>query len=739
MSINEIEIRDNLINDILAEDEKRYKILSADYDPVTGDGADIFDSKTGLSIYRRKKIIIKDHSIPVQYIPYEMQKNELVTQVVNAGSIKKFLKSTGKEVTPKLMLYIKRTLLRIRYETDPMCWFYCEWRIKNKEGAKELDIKLKNNKYNLVPFKLNHAQMLLLAEFEKLRLDNMPILIVLLKCRQWGGSTLTQSYMAWIQLMLKQSWYSVIVAQQSPTAKKIYMMYEKAIGMYSPWLLDIGDNEQLKFSPYGKSGVDNRITYGGSKSPKIARDVVVSIATYKNPDSMPGSDISLVHYSEVALWKKTDGNEPQQIIKGITGGLLKQPLVMEVMESTARGYNFFCEEYNAAKRGESSRNAVFIPWFKNIYDTKEIKDKRAFAEWIYNNRNKDECCDYIPEHEGKKCLNSGKYIWRLWLLGATLEGIMWYVLKRLDFDRQMDMASEAPSDDVEAFANTESLAFDLYDIDKLQEYGAKKPIYIGDIYSKYSKCEEALENFSFKENIDGNMYIWEKPQPDIMYNRYIVIVDIGGRWKKADWSVIRVFDRKGLMNGGHEKTVLMWHGHIDHDYLGYKAVQVAKWYNNALLVFESNTLEKERKDHDVEEGDPIIYILEKLDYNYDNLYCRNEKYSEDMKQGRVNKFGFHVNTKTKALIVNTLKQIVRDCDYEECDAMTIGEMRTYERRANNSYGSMPGTKDDRLMTAGIGLYVSREKMDIPKYKTDKKNNNKKNNSSGIVATEAGGF
>ncbi|MBR5241403.1 MAG: hypothetical protein IKW05_05650, partial [Muribaculaceae bacterium] len=60
-------------------------------------------------------------------------------------------------------------------------------RIKNKMGDGD------------IPFKLNRPQRRLLAEMEEMRIKGKPIRIILLKARQWGGSTLVQIYMAWIQ------------------------------------------------------------------------------------------------------------------------------------------------------------------------------------------------------------------------------------------------------------------------------------------------------------------------------------------------------------------------------------------------------------------------------------------------------------------------------------------------------------------------------------------------------------
>lgn len=716
------------------ENVRRLRHLQANYNPITGENAEIRHPKTNECIYYRKKVEIPDHVIPVEWLPYETRKSSLYKAVMQHGSIAEYIsKELGADPEDNdIIQYVQRSMIEVRYRTDFLFWAYNEWRIKDKKGQtenlymetkqEEMDndddndeivINRSEDDSSLIPFKCNCAQLILLAVFERMRLKQQPIRVILAKCRQWGGSTLTEAYAAWIQLMLKNSWYSVIVAQVSSTAKKIQMMYEKAIGQYSPWLLKLPATERLRFSQYGRSATDFRITYGSASNPKNARDTVISVGTYENPDSLPGTDIAIAHFSELGLWKTTEGKTPEDVFKSVAGGIANLPLTMIVSESTPRGSgNFFAEEYERAKNGDSAYEAVFISPAHNPYDVVDIPNKHGFARWIIQNKNRRDNPEEIFGFKGKKCRVSGQYIWRMWQLGSSMENILWYLLKHLELSRHSDMASEAPIDDIEAFSNTDSLAFDMYDIEELERMGVQDPVMVGDIYSDYTLGKDVLQSYKFEERPNGTMKIWEEPSKDKMTDQYIVVVDIGGKWKKADWSVIRVLDRSGLAKpDGMEKTVLMWHGHVPHDHLAWKAVQVAKWYNDALLVFESNTLETRDKERDVEEGDQLEYILEQINRCYRHLFMRRSKNAEDVNQtGGSWKFGFHTNKQTKPQIVEVLDDAIRNKNYIECDAGTIDEFKHYER-INGVYAAMPGCKDDRLMTAGIGLLISRS----PKY------------------------
>ena len=690
---------DKFVDEILAEDDRRMSIMYADYDPVTGENATATNTK-GKLIISRSMIKIPDCSIPTQWVTPEMLCNELVASVLKYGSIRAYARRELGEKMPsrKLLAEIDRAIIKIRCRTDFIFWAYVYWVIKNKEGGA------------MIPFKLSYEQRVALAELEEQRLADEPIRIILLKARQWGGSTLVQIYFAWIQLLHKDGWYSVIVAQTASTSRKIKQMYEKGISQYPSWLLDIDTDVELRFSPYGGSQLDSIITYGSNRNRKVARDAVVSISTYENPKGIPGSDIALIHYSEVALWDTTDGKEPEELVRNISGGLLEAPLTAEVLESTANGTgNFFHTEWERAKAGESGRKAVFIPWHKISRDTKPIAEdkRRAFAKWLYVNRNNPD--------KPKGYQDSGQYHWYLWNLGATLNGINWYTVKSRGYKRHSDWASQAPSDDVEAFANSGSRVFDMYDVNRLKA-GVKVPLKVGELKSPYFRGKECLKEFEFCECDNGKLEVWARPDRSIkVSNRYLAIVDIGGRWSGADYSVIVVLDRLALIYGGYPEVVAQWRGHIDHDLLAWKAAQIATYYNNALLVFESNTLETRDKER-ITEGETLPYILQELDDNYPNLYARSGKSAEDIKEGAPIKYGYHTNQNTKPVLIQNLIANVRDCSYVERDIKAIDEFLKYEKKDDGSYGAIKGAKDDILMTRAIGLLISKT-MDIPKIIT----------------------
>ena len=503
------------IEELVSEDDRRAAEIRAPFNPITGEG----------SVGNRKKVQIEDMYPYDILLPVPMFHNKLVKLILKVGSIRQFCLDRYGECSRETREKVVRKFIQVRCKHDFPFYAYAYNFIKNKEGGR------------MIHFKLSYPQRYLLSFLEDMRLAGIPIRIILLKARQWGGSTLVQLYIAWIQLFHKESWYSDIVAQDASTSRKIKAMYSKMLEKLPPWLIDCPDNAQLTFTPYEGSQLDSIITYGKGTNITKARDTVITIGTYNNPNSGRGGDISCVHYSEVGLWEDTDGKKPEDIIRSISSSLLMAPLTVEVIESTANGMgNFFYRAYQAAKQGKSNRRAVFVPWFKIEKYTRPVEDKATFAQWLLDNKDNDNPPD--------GCLDSGKYYWHLWILGATFEAINWYILKRKDYIDHQDMMAEFPSDDVEAFRNSGKNVFSAYHLDKLKET-CREPLYVGEVQGDSVQGKLALRNLHFVHDRSGLLKVWMLPQKlkHRIARRYLVTVDVGGRGRDADWSDILVIDR----------------------------------------------------------------------------------------------------------------------------------------------------------------------------------------------------
>lgn len=680
---------DTEIARIIAENDKRNDIIYAYFNPVTGEG----------SVGGRVRVEIKDFAIPIQWIPIDMMKNKFVKKLIKAGSIDVFLKNEM-DVEPNHDDYTKvsREFIRIRFKHDFTFWAATLVKIHNKNAGKD------------VLFRLFYPQRILVERFEAKRRKGLPIRLILLKARQWGGSTTTQIYMAWLQFFHKKGLNSLIIAHQGAGSDEIKDMFDKMIKEYPvEFLHKLGEEyseDEPKLVGVGKSGSTHRVPQ---------RNCKIKVGTAERPNGCRGGAYSLVHLSEVGLWVKTDGKSPEDIVRSACSGILAIAYTMIVMESTANGTgNFFHREYTAAADPEipSQYEALFIAWWQIEHYSKPFANSselREFAKMLYRNRNNTKVDSNREE--------SGRYLWYLWEIGASLEAINWYIFERSGKNDFAVMASEYPSDDVEAFVHSGAMVFDKYLIKKFEKF-CKPPLFIGEVYADGDEGEAALSNLRFKEDHQGQLYIWAKPDTydDIeVTDRYLTVVDVGGRSNKSDFSVIVVFDRISMIDGSEPPAVVaQWYGHCDIDQLAWRAAQIAAYYNLSLLVIESNTLETHDKERQIEGGDQSLYILNQISNVYPNLYARRQS-EDEIRQGMPRKYGFHTNVATKPMIISTLVKVIRDRLYIERDKRCLDEYRTYERKKNGAYGAVDGKHDDLLMTRAIGLHICYYEMEIPAF------------------------
>lgn len=681
-----------VIYHMLIENKRRNDVMTAYFNPVTGEG----------SILERTRVEIKDFPIPVEYLPNDMLKVPLVKGIVKAGSIKEYVvKELEADFDEATRLKVVDEFVRIRYRYDFCFWCAVLVFIKKKGGGDD------------IRFVLNRSQRRLVELFERKRMAGKPIRLILLKARQWGGSTCTQMYFAWLQLVHKVGLNSLIVAHVKDTSTEIKDMFDRMMNHYPlEMLYEMGASYNVnepKMVGVGNSGNIHRIPQ---------RNCKIKIGTAEKPESARGGDYNLVHCSEVAMWKKTDGKTPQQIVRSACSGILLRPYTMIVYESTANGTgNFFHTEYLAAKEGKSQFTALFISWFdieqysmdfgkENIILPGIPTNIIDFCKWLYKNRNNRNVNSNREE--------SGQYLYWLWEKGATLEAINWYIHERAGKSDHGEMASEYPSDDEEAFVHSGARVFDKAKVNKLRK-ACKPPKFIGDVYAKGDEGEEALDDLHFREDSQGLLWIWEKPEifeDEQVTDRYLTIVDVGGRTSKADWSVIVVLDRYWMMEGDKPTVVAQWYGHIDIDLLAWKAAQIAAYYDNSMLVIESNTIETHDKERHIEGGDQSQFILNQLKEVYPNLYARKQS-EEEINEGWPVKYGFHTNVATKPMIISTLVKVIREQLYVERDERCLDEYITYEKKQNGAYGAIAGKHDDLLMTRAIGLHICFFEMDLP--------------------------
>ena len=361
------------VADMLQENIRRNKIIQQPFIPSTGEGAPL----------PRTKAFIDDYEPHCIHLPNDMMNDCRVSQIFMLRNLSEYARIAG--ITQQEGLEEFEMLL-CSYDFCYWAWRYV--RIKPKDGGDD------------IPFTLNRPQRRLVEHFEQARLAGKPIRVIVLKARQWGGSTVTQIYMAWLQLIHRKGLNSLIVGHVKTAAAEVSSMFDKVMERYPLRLLekaqlptdteeagdnmssatqnhifaldgeetpDIPDNPDIPGTPKNKKPTPKVIGDRHSRLLRYipTRNCKIKVGSAETPNSARGGDSALVHCTEVAFWRKTDNKTPEDIIRSACAGASYQPLTMIVYESTANGTgNFFQQEYDAARRGESLFTPVFVAWWQ---------------------------------------------------------------------------------------------------------------------------------------------------------------------------------------------------------------------------------------------------------------------------------------------------------------------------------------------------------------------------------------
>lgn len=383
-----------------------------------------------------------------------------------------------------------------------------------------------------IPFVLNQPQRKLLAVMEAQRKSGKPIRVILLKSRQWGGSTLVQIYIAWFQLVKFYGRNSVIIGHKKNSSFAIKNMFRNVLKNYPAEYLE-DDEEKIELVNVKDATDIQEIT---------TRDCTITITSSYSPDAVRGQSLSFAHLSEVAFWKSSRNIDPSDIIRSVTGTVPLVPNTIIVLESTANGTNsFFYNEWNRAVNGKSIFEPVFIGWNEIEMYSKKLDDE--FSQIILN--------DY------EKALKDN---------GCTNEQIYWYHEKMKEFAEHDLMKAEFPSNAEEAFISSTHFVFST------------------------GEQIQVVENVSTPIESDGDLKIWSNPKADSKKLRYeyIGMVTPGHNVGEEQISVFSIWYFHKENNC--IELVAQLDGKIQLNIFAQKVLSLCKKYHNALLIIANNNI-----------------------------------------------------------------------------------------------------------------------------------------------------
>ena len=158
------QVTEKEIDNLVTENQKRYDEIYGTYDPITGEGCYNFEN--------RVLIELDDFFIPKMWVPKKTAKSVLYRGLRKMGSLKDYNKYVlHKKDDAQHFKTLTFAICRTRFMEDPEFALYMTDKIEDKVTG------------DMIPFKLNYPQRLLLKIFEDLRTNRKAIRVVILKAR----------------------------------------------------------------------------------------------------------------------------------------------------------------------------------------------------------------------------------------------------------------------------------------------------------------------------------------------------------------------------------------------------------------------------------------------------------------------------------------------------------------------------------------------------------------------------
>lgn len=506
-----------------------------------------------------------------------------------------------------------------------------------------VNILCENNEVK--PLTMNEAQEKLFFEIVKCIDEKRPVRFVILKARQLGFSTLIAAII-FVLTMFQPNRKAVIVAHVRDSTNEIFKMYKR-------------------FYDYLPQGLKARLKSDNAKEIQSA-EYGSSIRVLSQGDGVArGSTVNYVHLSEAAFYSDLDGTLTA-ILQSLHISNLENMLFIE---STANGFNSFKDYYDLGCQRTGVYSSFFYPWFMK---STNVLPYDGFVLTPYEEKLKKE-------------------------FNLTNAQIAWWRYKWIELKRDTKrMMQENPSRPSDAFISTGNSVFDNETIAFRKEQVLNLTSYRCDFEFEINALsfeEYRLENVKrFKTEL-GNLTVYQEP---IEGHPYVIGID-PARGKGIDETVFQIIDNS---NG---KQVAIYNAfNEDNDISAAKSILIGEWYNNALLVPETNSTDAFTKFY--------------MKANYRNVY-RRETNDSSFSGAIYEIYGVKTGYNKKTM-VDIAVSICREFNYQNIsDFKTLSQMESfvYEESQNSDRLKAKGSgksHDDCVMALLIAYYGRQQETGV---------------------------
>ena len=379
-------------------------------------------------------------------------------------------------------------------------------------------------------------------------------------------------------------------------------------------------------------------------SPVMPSDAVASYRLYTagSPEAGRGTTPTIAHLSEVAFWQ-----HDEKILAGLFQGISQAAGTEVILESTANGaQGEFYRLWRGAVAGENEYLPIFLPWFL----TPEYR--RTAPEGIELD---------IEEEKLQE-----KY-------DLDLDQLYWRRLKIAE-GGELKFKQEYPASADEAFIVSGSNVFNVEKLDALIPQPHMR------------RSEWCPSSKMFDEHREGHLYIYDYPEWE---SPYVIGADVS-------LGVGQDYAAAVVMNTNYEIVAHYRNNRIDPAQWGELLFYLGRYYNNAFLAVESNSMG--------------IATLQKLDsMEYINLYRQTKVANVSNEEGE--RLGFRTTSATKPAIIGNLKNLIENEEIMIPSPQIIQELKDYIATDTGKTEAAPGCYDDSVIALSICAEVMRTHWD----------------------------
>jgi hypothetical protein len=356
------------------------------------------------------------------------------------------------------------------------------------------------------------------------------------------------------------------------------------------------------------------------------------------PEAGRGTTPTIAHLSEVAFW-----GHDEKILAGLFQGISQSKGTEVILESTANGVgNSFHRLWQGAVKGENDYIAIFVPWYLMTEYQRKVPEgfERTTEEEVLVTR-----------------------------YNLTDDQLYWRRLKIAE-GGENKFRQEYPATPEEAFIVSGSNVFNIEKLSKL----IPQPI--------LAKREFNFESSMMEDLRDGSIEIFKYPTFE---DAFAIGADVAlGVGKDYSTAVV--------INAQREVCAVYRSNTIDPSQFGDLLFYLGRYYNNALLAVESNSM-----------GIATLNRLTQMGYL--NMYYQTKMANVSKEEG--SRIGWRTTSASKPAIIGFLKNAIEQEDIWIPSRVIIGELMNYVADESGKTNAIIGQNDDTVIALAIALEVIR--------------------------------